>query len=434
MNIAVVGAGYVGLVTGACLAELGNNVHCVERDEAKLGMLARGVMPIYEPGLESMVARNSAAHRLHFTGDLTSVLPLVELVIVAVGTPPRPDGSVDDTALVAVAECIGRNMSHDLVVVVKSTVPVGTTERVRNIISEQLKARGTHWQIEVASNPEFLKEGDAVNDFMTPDRVVVGVDAERAKAVMTALYRPMMLNNFRVLFMDIRSAEMTKYASNAMLATRISFMNEMANLCEQLGADVSAVRLGMGSDKRIGSKFLYPGCGYGGACFPKDIAGLIHMADAANQPMQVVRAVAAVNEQQKQVLFRKFVARSGGSVAGKHAAVWGLAFKPETDDMREAPSIVLIRALLEAGCTVSAYDPAAMGTARAIFGESISYAADPYQATVGADVLFHVTEWKEYRMPDWAAIRRAMRQPLIIDGRNVFEAKALEGFECLRIG
>lgn len=435
MKIAVVGTGYVGLVSGACFAELGVDVTCVDINQAKIDALMQGIIPIYEPNLDSMVLRNVRAERLHFTTQLTDVLNEVDMVFTAVGTPPDEDGSADLTYVLDVARTIGQHLNKYLVVVTKSTVPVGTARKVKQVIQDELTRRGVSVEFDVASNPEFLKEGSAIADFMKPDRVVVGVESERAKELMTKLYKPMLLNNFRVIFMDIPSAEMTKYAANAMLATRISFMNDIANLCELVGADVNMVRKGIGSDSRIGSKFLYPGCGYGGSCFPKDVKALIHTAAQNGYDMQVLNAVETVNELQKNVLFRKFNAHFKGNIAGRKVAIWGLAFKPETDDMREAPALVLIHSLLEAGCTVSVYDPVAMEECQRRIGNQVHYANDLYAAVVDADAIFHVTEWKEFRMPDWTAIRRLMKpDPVLFDGRNVFEASELEGIHYHRIG
>lgn len=434
MNITIVGTGYVGLVTGACLAELGNTLYCVDTNAAKIASLQGNQIPMYEPGLQDLVERNQVAGRLHFTTSLAEGVGQAQVLFIAVGTPPNPDGSANLEGVENVAQQVGKLFDHPLLVVNKSTVPVGTGDRVKAIIASELSARGVEIPFDVASNPEFLKEGSAVKDFMQPDRVVVGADSPWAQELMAALYKPMLLSNFRVIFMDIRSAEMTKYAANAMLAVRISFMNEVANLCEKVGADVSLVRQGMGSDPRIGAKFLYPGCGYGGSCFPKDVKALIHTAGQNGLAMQLLEATEAVNSAQKKVLFSKFYSYFNGEVHGRRVAVWGLAFKPGTDDMREAPSITLIEQLLGAGCAVSAYDPAAIPEARRFFGDRIAYAATPYEAVQGADALFHVTEWKDYRMPNWQQVRTAMRIPLIIDGRNVFDREALEGFTYLRIG
>ena len=434
MNITIVGTGYVGLVTGACLAELGNTLYCVDTDAAKIASLQGNQIPMYEPGLQDLVERNQAAGRLHFTTSLAEGVGQAQVLFIAVGTPPNPDGSANLEGVENVAQQVGKLFDHPLLVVNKSTVPVGTGDRVKAIIASELSARGVEIPFDVASNPEFLKEGSAVKDFMQPDRVVVGADSPWAQELMAALYKPMLLSNFRVIFMDIRSAEMTKYAANAMLAVRVSFMNEVANLCEKVGADVSLVRQGMGSDPRIGAKFLYPGCGYGGSCFPKDVKALIHTAGQNGLSMQLLEATEAVNSAQKKVLFSKFYSYFNGEVHGRRVAVWGLAFKPGTDDMREAPSITLIEQLLGAGCAISAYDPAAIPEARRLFGDRIAYAATPYEAVQEADALFHVTEWKDYRMPNWQQVRTAMRIPLIIDGRNVFDREVLEGFTYLRIG
>jgi nucleotide sugar dehydrogenase len=435
MRIAIVGIGYVGLVSAACFADLGAEVYCVDVDEAKIQGLRQGIIPIYEPGLDTLVRRGMEAGRLHFGTSIAEVLPHVEIVFSAVGTPPDEDGSADLRHVLAVARSIGAAMTDYCLVVTKSTVPVGTWKQIQRVIEEEQAKRGVSIPFDVASNPEFLKEGNAIDDFMKPDRVVVGVQSERAKELMTRLYKPILLNNFRVLFMDIPSAEMTKYAANAMLATRISFMNEVARLCEAVGANVSMVRRGMGSDARIGSKFLYAGCGYGGSCFPKDVQAFIRTAHEHGERMQILEAVEAVNEQQKHILFSKFAHYFGGDVRGRKVAVWGLAFKPETDDMRQAPSLVLIEALLEAGCEVSVYDPVAMDEARRLLGDRVHYAADLYSSALDADAIFHVTEWKAFRMPAWEVLRRSVRTPLLIDGRNVFDAGPREaGFTLLQIG
>ena len=435
MRIAIVGIGYVGLVSAACFADLGAEVYCVDVDEAKIQGLRQGIIPIYEPGLDTLVRRGMEAGRLHFGTSIAEVLPHVEIIFSAVGTPPDEDGSADLRHVLAVARSIGAAMTSYCLVVTKSTVPVGTWRQIQRVIEEEQAKRGVSIPFDVASNPEFLKEGNAIDDFMKPDRVVVGVQSERAKELMTRLYKPILLNNFRVLFMDIPSAEMTKYAANAMLATRISFMNEVARLCEAVGANVSMVRRGMGSDARIGSKFLYAGCGYGGSCFPKDVQAFIRTAHEHGERMQILEAVEAVNEQQKHILFSKFAHYFGGDVRGRKVAVWGLAFKPETDDMRQAPSLVLIEALLEAGCEVSVYDPVAMEEARRQLGDRVHYAADLYSSALDADAIFHVTEWKAFRMPAWEVLRRSVRTPLLIDGRNVFDAGPREaGFTLLQIG
>jgi UDPglucose 6-dehydrogenase len=434
MNISIVGTGYVGLVSGACFAELGARVWCIDTNKEKIDKLNRGIIPIYEPGLEDLVHRNVKAGRLFFSTDLTESLNDVEMLFIAVGTPPGEDGSADLSYVIDVAKKIGQNLEKYLLVVTKSTVPVGSSKVVKSTIETELKKRGRNIEFDVASNPEFLKEGAAIDDFMKPDRVVAGVESERAKELMTRLYAPMLLSNFRVIFMDIASAEMTKYAANAMLATRISFINEIANLCEKVGADVSMVRMGIGTDSRIGSKFLYPGAGFGGSCFPKDVRALIRTGKDHGSPLTLLESVEAINERQKKVLFTKFRAYYKGEVKGKRTAIWGLSYKPGTDDMREAPSLTLIKQLLEAGCTVKAYDPVAMDEARNRLGDTIEYASDIYDALEGADVLFHVTEWKEYRMPDWQKVRSLMRTPLLIDGRGVFDKTALEGITYLRIG
>ena len=434
MNISIVGTGYVGLVSGACFAELGATVHCIDTNREKIDKLNQGIIPIYEPGLEDLVRRNVKAGRLFFSTDLTDSLNDVEMLFIAVGTPPGEDGSADLNQVLAVARKIGQNLEKYLLVVTKSTVPVGSSKQVRNAIEEELKKRRADIQFDVASNPEFLKEGAAIDDFMKPDRVVVGVESEKAKELMTRLYAPMLLSNFRVIFMDIPSAEMTKYAANAMLATRISFINEIANLCEKVGADVSMVRKGIGTDSRIGSKFLYPGPGFGGSCFPKDVKALIRTGKDHGSPLSLLESVEAINERQKKVLFTKFSNHYQGKINGMHVAIWGLSYKPGTDDMREAPSLTLIEQLLEAGCTVKAYDPAAMDEAKRRLGDKIEYASDIYDAIRDADVLFHVTEWKEYRMPDWQKVRSLMKNPLLIDGRGVFNKTDLEGITYLKIG
>lgn len=435
MNIAIVGTGYVGLVSGTCFAELGANVVCVDVDVRKVDNLINGKIPIYEPGLETMVLRNMKAGRLHFTTDLVSVLDEVEIVFSAVGTPPDEDGSADLRYVLNVAKTIGENMKKYLLVVTKSTVPVGTAQLIKATIQKELDKRKVDVNFDVASNPEFLKEGNAIEDFMKPDRVVIGIDSEKAKMLMTRLYQPMFLNNFRVIFMDIPSAEMTKYAANSMLATRISFMNDIANLCGLVGADVNMVRKGIGSDSRIGSKFLYSGCGYGGSCFPKDVKALIKTGLAVGYDMKVLNAVEEVNEAQKHVLFKKFDTYFSGNIKGKKIAIWGLAFKPETDDMRESPALVLIESLLNAGCVVRVYDPVAMEECRRRIGGVVEYSANMYDAVIDAEVIFHVTEWKEFRMPSWKVIKKAMRaNPVLIDGRNVYSGSDLEGINYLKIG
>ena len=425
MNIAIVGTGYVGLVSGTCFAEMGANVTCVDVDARKIRSLQRGDIPIYEPGLDEMVTRNYREGRLRFTTDLSTCLDDVEIVFSAVGTPPDEDGSADLKYVLQVAHTIGANMKKYILVVTKSTVPVGTASKVKAAIQEELSRRGEDIEFDVASNPEFLKEGNAIKDFMSPDRVVVGVESEKARDLMSRLYRPFLLNNFRVIFTDIPSAEMIKYAANSMLATRISFMNDIANLCELVGADVNMVRKGIGSDTRIGSKFLYPGCGYGGSCFPKDVKALIRTAEQKGYEMKVLKAVESVNEQQKTVLFNKLSRYYKGDLSGKTVALWGLSFKPETDDMREATSLVTIELLLQAGCRVRVYDPVAMDECRRRVGDKVEYSQDMYEAVLDADALLLLTEWKQFRMPSWGVITRAMREKLVIDGRNIYDPAEL---------
>lgn len=437
MNVAIVGTGYVGLVSGACFAEMGVNVTCVDIDEKKIERLKQGIIPIYEPGLKPIVLRNIEAERLHFTTDLPSILNAMDIVFIAVGTPSDENGSADLKYVFEVANTIADNLSNYILIVTKSTVPVGTTHKVKALIRQRLDERGLHnLDFDIASNPEFLKEGAAIDDFMSPDRVVVGVETEKAKELMTRLYRPFVLNNFRVIFMDILSSEMTKYASNAMLATRISFMNDIANLCERVGADVNMVRRGMGSDSRIGKSFLYAGCGYGGSCFPKDIRAIIKIGEDVGYEMKLLKAVEAVNNTQKNILFRKFSEYFDGDIRGKLVAVWGLSFKPETDDMRDAPSLTLIRSLLDAGVEVHAYDPAAMDEAKKYLGDSIYYASDIYDAANNADALIVPTEWKEFRLPNWSILKKIMRGSLVVDGRNIYNSNELSsyGFEYRGIG
>ena len=439
MNIAIVGTGYVGLVSGTCFADTGANVTCVDVDAQKIERLRNGEIPIFEPGLDELVKKNVAAGRLKFTTDLPSVLDDVQIVFSAVGTPPDEDGSADLKYVLQVARTIGQHINNYMVVVTKSTVPVGTAAKVRRTIEEELEKRVMKgFEFDVASNPEFLKEGNAIKDFMSPDRVVGGVESERAKKVLTKLYKPFMVNNFRVIFMDIPSAEMTKYAANSMLATRISFMNDIANLCERVGADVNMVRAGIGADTRIGRKFLYAGCGYGGSCFPKDVKALIKTADQNGYSMEVLKAVERVNEKQKTILFDKLVKAFGTKEAlkGKTIAMWGLSFKPETDDMRESTALVMIQLLLEAGCTVRAYDPVAMKECQRRIGDSIIYCNDMYDAVLDADALLLLTEWKEFRLPTWAVVKKAMHRALVIDGRNIFDAEEMDenGFEYHCIG
>ena len=436
MNIAIVGTGYVGLVSGTCFAEMGIDVTCIDIDEKKISRLRNGEIPIYEPGLDEMVRRNIDAGRLHFATDLATVMPEVEVVFSAVGTPPDEDGSADLQYVMAVAETFARNLNKYAILVTKSTVPVGTAAKVKASISKILAERGVTVDFDVASNPEFLKEGAAIKDFMSPDRVVIGTESDRAAKVIARLYKPFMLNGERLIFTDIPSAEMIKYAANSMLATRISFMNDIANLCELVGADVNMVRKGIGTDTRIGRKFLYPGCGYGGSCFPKDVKALIKTASKAGYDMKVLRAVEDVNERQKSILFDKLFNHYDGKLAGRTIAVWGLAFKPETDDMREAPSLVIIEKLLEAGAKVNVYDPVAMNECQRRLGNSVNYANDMYAAALDADALLVVTEWKQFRMPSLTALRRTMATPLIIDGRNIYDRDYLEenGFTYKCIG
>lgn len=429
MNIAIVGTGYVGLVTGACFADTGVNVTCVDVDENKVEALKQGRVPIYEPGLDELVAKNYKAGRLKFTTSLEEVLNGQDVVFCAVGTPPDEDGSADLKYVLQVARTIGQNLNKYLVVVTKSTVPVGTASKIRNAINEELAKRGADVEFDVASNPEFLKEGSAIKDFMSPDRVVIGVDSDRAKAILTRLYKPFMVVNFRVIFMDIPSAEMTKYAANSMLATRISFMNDIANLCELVGADVNMVRAGIGSDNRIGRKFLYAGCGYGGSCFPKDVKALVKTASDCGYPMEVLQAVESVNERQKSILFRKLQRVFGDEpLAGKTITLWGLAFKPETDDMREAPALVMIDLLKKAGCKVRAYDPIAMDECRRRVGDAVTYCDNMYDALDGTEALLLLTEWKQFRLPDWNEVKRRMKRHLVIDGRNIFDAVEMTGY------
>jgi len=434
MNISIIGAGYVGLVSSACFAELGVKVTCIDSNKEKIDKLVGGIIPIYEPGLEDMVHRNQKAGRLTFSTDITENLNNVDIIFIAVGTPSEEDGSADLSHVLAVAKSIGQNLEKYLLVVIKSTVPVGSSKLIRATIDEEIRKRRKTVDFDIASNPEFLKEGAGIDDFMRPDRVIVGVNTDRAKDLMTKLYAPMMLNDFRVIFMDIPSAEMTKYAANCMLATRISAMNEIANLCEKVGADVSMVRKGIGSDNRIGSKFLYPGAGYGGSCFPKDVKALIHTGHQYDSQMILLESVEAVNERQKKILFKKFENFYKGDVKGRKAALWGLSYKPGTDDMREAPSLTLITQLLQSGCKVRVYDPVAMDEARRRLGNSVEYATDFYDTLKDADVLFHVTEWQEFRMPDWSRVISLMKLPLVIDGRGVFKTGDLKGLTYLKIG
>ena len=435
MNIAIVGTGYVGLVSGTCFAEMGAHVTCVDVDAQKIQKLKDGIMPIYEPGLEELVKRNVEYGRLQFTTDLTEVLDEVEVVFSAVGTPPDEDGSADLKYVLAVAKQFGQNINKYTILVTKSTVPVGTAKKVKAVIQEELKKRGVDVPFDVASNPEFLKEGAAIKDFMSPDRVVVGTESEKAKEVMTRLYRPLMLQNFRVIFMDIPSAEMTKYAANAMLATRISFMNDIANLCERVGANVDSVRKGIGTDTRIGGKFLYAGCGYGGSCFPKDVKALVHTGLENEYHMEVIEAVERVNEKQKSIVYDKIV-KATGSVKSNTIAIIGLAFKPETDDMREAPALVVIDKLLKDGATIRVFDPVAMDECKRRIGDAVTYCKNMYDAADGADVFALMTEWRQFRMPSWNVIKKVMTGNVVVDGRNIYDRQELEeqGFVYTRIG
>lgn len=436
MRIAIVGTGYVGLVSGACFAEMGLDITCVDTDTHKIEALNAGQIPIYEPGLEELVRRNVAAGRLHFTTDLAECLDRVEVVFSAVGTPPGEDGAADLSQVMTVARTFGQHLHHYTLLVTKSTVPVGTARRIREVIDEELRKRGCEVPFDVASNPEFLKEGAAIKDFMSPDRVVVGVDSERARQLMARLYRPFLINNFRVLFMDIASAEMTKYAANAMLATRISFMNDIANLCDRVGADVEMVRKGIGSDARIGNKFLYPGCGYGGSCFPKDVKALARTAREQGYTMQVIEAVERVNEAQKSIVFEK-LQRALGDLAGRRVAIWGVAFKPETDDVREAPATEVIRRLLGAGAEVVVCDPVAVAEFRRRHADlQVRTARTMYEAAEGADAVALLTEWKEFRMPDWTRLRESMRGDVVVDGRNIYDKQEVRtaGFRYFGIG
>lgn len=422
MKIAIVGSGYVGLVTGTCLADVGCEVCCVDVDEQKIAKLQRAESPIYEPGLDELLKNNIEKKRLSFTTSLESVIDSVDIVFSAVGTPPDEDGSADLRYVLEVARTVGRSMNHYVLLVTKSTVPVGTARKVKAAVKEELQKRGVDIPFDVASNPEFLKEGDAINDFKRPDRIVVGVESQRAEELMQSLYRPFVMNGHPIIVTDIASAEMIKYAANAMLATRISFMNDIANLCEKVGADVNMVRRGIGSDTRIGSKFLYAGIGYGGSCFPKDVKALIHTADENGCSLDLLKSVETINERQKQVLFNKFCDFFKGDIVGKTVAMLGLSFKPNTDDMREAPSLVLIDKLLQAGCSVRAYDPVAMDECRRRIGNSITYCTDVYETLQGADALFVVTEWSEFKIMDFKRLKAEMRQAVIFDGRNIYNS------------
>lgn len=436
MRVAIVGTGYVGLVTGTCFAEMGTDVFCVDVNTEKIENLKQGIIPIYEPGLEEMVRRNQQAGRLHFTTHLTECLDKVQVLFCAVGTPPGEDGSADLTYVLDVARMVGQHMKQHLLIVNKSTVPVGTARKVRQVIQEELDKRNLKIEFDVASNPEFLKEGAAIKDFMAPDRVVVGIESDHARKLMERLYRPFVLNGYPILFMDIPSAEMTKYAANAMLATRISFMNDIANLCERVGADVECVRKGIGSDTRIGKHFLYAGCGYGGSCFPKDVKALLHIGKENGYTMRVIEAVEEVNETQKSIVFEKVNRLFNNDLKGKIVAIWGLAFKPDTDDMREAPALVVIDKLIKAGAIVKVYDPIAMDECKRRIGNQVEYAKDMYDVVVDADALLLITEWKQFRLPSWKCIKRLMRGNIMIDGRNIYDMRYIEDeyFVYSRIG
>jgi len=436
MNVSVVGTGYVGLVTGTCFAETGMDVTCVDVDETKIENLKKGKLPIYEPGLEEILERNQKKERLKFTTDIASSLVESDVAFIAVGTPPDEDGSADLKHVLAVASDIGKNMNDYIVVVTKSTVPVGTAEKVRQAVQDELDKRGSDLDFGVASNPEFLKEGAAVADFLKPDRIVIGVDSKKVEEVMKRLYKPYLLNGHPIIFMDITSAEMTKYAANAMLATKISFINDIANLCEIVGADVNLVRKGIGSDTRIGHKFIYPGTGYGGSCFPKDVKALIKTGKEYNFELRVLKAVEEVNEDQKSVLSKKIAKHFNNNLQGKTIAIWGLSFKPETDDMREAPSIVIIEKLLEAGCKIKAYDPQALKEAKRILDEKIELVDEPYEALIDADALAIVTEWHEFRYPNFKVISKLMKNNVIFDGRNIYDLEEMKelGFDYYCIG
>ena len=433
MKIAVVGTGYVGLVTGTCFAEIGVDVVCVDIDAEKIARIERGDIPIYEPGLDEMVIRNMKAGRLRFATDLSACLDGVEILFSAVGTPPDEDGSADLRYVLDVAHSVGRYMTDYLVVVTKSTVPVGTARKVKAAIQSELDKRGEKIDFDVASNPEFLKEGNAIADFMRPDRVV---ESKRAEALMQKLYKPFMINKYRIIITDIPSAEMIKYAANAMLATRISFMNEIALLCDEVGADVGAVRKGIGADDRIGSRFLYAGCGYGGSCFPKDVKALIKTAEENDCDMQILKAVERVNESQKELLYYRLLRYFDGKISGRKFAVWGLSFKPETDDMREAPALILIDKLCDAGARVKVYDPVAMPECKRRIGNKVEYAENIYEAVADVDALLIVTEWKEFRLPDWKTVIRSMKSPVIFDGRNIYDPSEMKelGFAYYSIG
>jgi UDPglucose 6-dehydrogenase len=436
MKITIVGSGYVGLVTGTCFSEVGIDIVCVDINQNKIDNLKKGIIPIFEPGLEEMLTRNVKKGRLNFSSDISEALVDCEVLFIAVGTPPDEDGSADLKYVLAVARDCGRLMTDYLLVVTKSTVPVGTADKVKNAIQSELDKRGVSIEFDVASNPEFLKEGAAIEDFLKPDRIVIGVESQRAETLMRSLYKPFTLNGHPIIFMDITSAEMTKYAANSMLATKISFMNDIANLCEIVGADINMVRKGIGSDSRIGNKFIYPGIGYGGSCFPKDVQALIRTAGENKYELRVLKAVEAVNNDQKQVLFRKIIDFFNGNLKNKTIALWGLSFKPQTDDMREAPSLVIIRKLLDAGAKVNVYDPVAMPEAKHFFADTVSYFNDPYEALIDADGLALITEWPEFRFPNFKIMKKLLSSPVIFDGRNIYDRDEIKqnGFNYFCIG
>ncbi|HNY07909.1 MAG TPA: UDP-glucose/GDP-mannose dehydrogenase family protein [Bacteroidales bacterium] len=436
MKIVIVGTGYVGLVTGTCFAEVGLDVTCVDIDKKKIENLKKGISPIYEPGLDEMIERNVNKDRLHFDTDITNCLSEADVVFSAVGTPPDEDGSADLKYVIDVARTVGKNMNNYLLIVTKSTVPVGTAQKVRMAIQEELDKRGVDLKFDVASNPEFLKEGNAIDDFMKPDRIVVGIESAQAEEIMKRLYKPFTLNGHPIIFMDVPSAEMTKYAANSLLATKISFMNDIANLCEIIGADVNMVRKGIGSDSRIGQKFIYPGIGYGGSCFPKDVKALIHTADDNGYSMRILKSVEEVNEDQKSVLFNKLNKYFNGKLKGKTIALWGLSFKPQTDDMREAPALILIDKLIKAGCKIKAYDPVAIEESKRRIGNIIEYCKDQYETLIDADALFLVTEWTEFRFPNLNVMKKLLKTSVIFDGRNIYDPKEMKaaGFDYYCIG
>jgi UDPglucose 6-dehydrogenase len=436
MKIVIVGSGYVGLVTGACFSEVGIDVVCVDIDRKKIDNLNNGIVPIFEPGLEEMLHRNMKKGRLSFTTDIVEAIKDCEVMFIAVGTPPDEDGSADLKYVLAVARDCGKNMTDYMLVVTKSTVPVGTSEKVRAALQDELNKRNIDIEFDVASNPEFLKEGAAIDDFLKPDRIVIGLQSARAKDLMKSLYKPFTLNGHPVIFMDIVSAEMTKYAANSMLAAKISFMNDIANLCEIVGADINLVRKGIGSDSRIGNKFIYPGIGYGGSCFPKDVQALIRTSGEYNYELRVLKAVEAVNKDQKMVLFNKIMKFFGGNIKGKTIALWGLSFKPQTDDMREAPSLVIVKELLAAGASVKAYDPIAIKEAKHHFGETISYCEDQYETLIDADCVAILTEWPEFKFPNFKIIKKLLNNAAIFDGRNIYDKNEMKqnGFDYFCIG